>query len=90
MRRIEILEIKPIQNGNLKAFIKLKNGDVVFHDFRIVQQPKQRAWGSAPVSTWVDEAGLKHYKTIVEFPQVLKCEITDVVLSAWEGGNHER
>jgi hypothetical protein len=53
---VEVLEIKPIENGNLKAFVKLKIGDVVFHDFRIVQQAGQKAWVSAPISTWVDEA----------------------------------
>ena len=80
---IEVLEIKSIENGNLRAFVKLKIGDIVFHDFRIIKQPNQRAWVSAPVSTWVDETGLKHYKTIVEFPQELKREISEAVLNAY-------
>ncbi|MBC8461116.1 MAG: hypothetical protein H8D67_24285 [Deltaproteobacteria bacterium] len=80
---VEILEIKPIENGNLKAFVKLKIGDVVFHDFRIVQQPNQRAWVSAPVSTWVDEAEQARYKTIIELPPKLKREISEAVLNAY-------
>jgi len=90
LQRIKVLEIRQIENGNLKAFVKLKICDVVFHDFRIVQQPNQKAWVSAPVSSWVDEAGLRRYKTIVEFPQELKREIKDVVLSAWKEANSDR
>ena len=83
MRHIEVLDIRPIQNGNLKAFVKLRIGETIFHEFRVVQQPKQRAWISAPVSTWIDETGLKHYKTIVEFPKDLKHEISETVLNAY-------
>lgn len=83
LRRIKILEIRQIDNGNLKAFVKLKIGEIVFHDFRIIKQPNQRAWVSAPISTWVDETGKTRYKTIVEFPQELKREISEAVLNAY-------
>lgn len=84
MIHIEVLEIKPLLNGgNLKAFVKLKIGETIFHDFRVIQQMGKRAWVSAPVTSWIDTNGSTQYKTLIELPQRLKSIISEAVLSAW-------
>ena len=89
MAIIKVLEIKTVQNGNLKALAKLKIGETIFHDFRVVQQPGQRAWVSAPVTSWTGNDGKIQYKTVIEFPKRLKDAVADVVLEAWNRQHRE-
>jgi DNA-binding cell septation regulator SpoVG len=66
---IQVFEIKKVTKpGNLKAFVKIQIGETVFHDFRIVQQPGQKAWISPPQASWQDQGGKTHYKALIEFP----------------------
>ena len=90
MIHIEVLEIKPLLNGgNLRAFVKLQIGETIFHDFRIIQQPGQRAWVSAPQAMWIDKDSHTRYKTLIEFPHRLKSIISEAVLSAWQQQQQE-
>jgi hypothetical protein len=54
----EIIEWEPQRDrGNLKAFFSVRIGQVILHDFRLVQQPGQKAYVQAPIRTWVKPDG---------------------------------
>lgn len=82
---IKVLQIKSINgNGNLKAFATVQVDDWIIHDWRIVQQPGQRAWVSVPQMAWTGEDGNKKYKALISIPGDLKQQIEVAILSAWE------
>jgi hypothetical protein len=54
---IEVLEVRPVNAGNLKAFAKVKLGCVVIHGCRVVQQDGQRPWGCDATDTCSPESG---------------------------------
>lgn len=81
---IQILEIKKVDNGGaLQAFAKIKLGEIICCDFRIVQQPGQRAWVSVPQVSWTDNEGKTHYKNLVELSKNLKDDVFKMILGAW-------
>ena len=80
---IEVLEIKPIAKGNLKAFVKIRLGDIVINGVRIIQQAGQQAWVSCPQQT-VERDGEKSYFPIIQLSKPLKLEMQTKVLAAWE------
>jgi hypothetical protein len=41
---IEVLAVRAVDRGNLKAFAKVRLGAVVIHGVKVVQQPNQRPW----------------------------------------------
>ena len=84
MTSVEVLKITPVRNGNLEAFVKLRIGETVIHDFRIIQQRGQRPWVSAPIVSWIDTDGSTQYKTLIDFPHRLKDAVSDAVLTAWK------
>lgn len=87
MTPIEVVEMK-ILSGNgdrrLKAFVSVKVGDWALHDWRIIQQPGQRAWVSVPQASWRDESGQVRYRALLSLPGELKQRIDVAILSAWE------
>ena len=83
---VEILAVRPLTNaGNFRAFASVRIGEVMIHDFRIVQQPGQRAWVSPPQREY-EKDGQKKYAAIVELSDALKREVSRVVLAAGERG----
>lgn len=84
MATIEVLKIKPIAKGSLRAFVSVKLGGVTVHDCRIVQQDGQNAWVSMPTREYQGQDGKKKYAPIVELSDTLKAEVNRVVLLAWE------
>lgn len=83
---IQVIEVKPVNQGNLKAFVSIQLEDIVFHDFRIIQQAGQRAWVSVPQSSWKNQNGKTCYKPLVELPASLKEQVSKTVLDEW--GNY--
>lgn len=82
---IKVVEVK-LMNGDrpLKAFITVQVSDWLIHDWRIVQQPGQRAWGSVPQTSWKDKDGKVQYRALLTIPGELKQRIEVAILSAWE------
>jgi hypothetical protein len=81
---VKILEVKPMERGNLRAFVKIQIGPLVMSDFRIIQQPGQRAYVSPPQSEY-EVSGKKRYKPLLEYPDVWKDAIENAALVAWRG-----
>jgi len=81
---IEVLEIKKVSNaGKLRAFAKLKLGEIICCDFRVIQQEGQKAWVSVPQLGWTGTDGKVRYKNMVELPEKLKSEVFKAILAAW-------
>jgi DNA-binding cell septation regulator SpoVG len=82
---IKVVEMKSM-NGDrpLKAFATVQINDWVIYDWRIIQQPGQRAWVSVPQVSWKDNDGKVKYKALLSIPGELKQRIEVAILSAWE------
>lgn len=78
--KIIIEKIKPIDKGNLKAFVDIKLGDsIVINGCRIVQQPGQKAWVSMPQN----EVEGKYYPVVKILNKTIKEEIEKAILNEW-------
>lgn len=83
---IELIAIKHINKGSLKAFATVKVANkVVIHSLRIIQQKGQSAWVSMPQTEVPSSNGGKpRYFPIVEVvDEDLKKQICETVLSSW-------
>jgi hypothetical protein len=89
MDNIEVLELRPVKKGNLRAFATLAIRGIVIRDCRIVQQPGQPAWVSPPQQSY-EVGGEKKWRTIVEFPRELRKPIEAAVLRAWQKDDHQQ
>ena len=77
--RVNVLTVKTLTEGNLRAIASVQIGPLVIHGCRVVQQPGQAAWTSAPQSEWTDAAGKKKYKSILEWPREWGQAITQAI-----------
>lgn len=87
IKRIEVVALRPMDRGNLKAFVSVRLGGVTIHDCRIVQQSGQRAWVSMPQREYADAEGQKKYSAVVELSDALKKVVADLILHTWEHGD---
>lgn len=95
--RIEIVSIRAVRAGsagNIRAFVDVQIGKpgncLEVRDFRIIQQPEQRAWVSPPQRQWKDEeTGRILYADLVRFPDAWKEAIRTAVLTAWQEGANQ-
>ncbi|MBU1206447.1 MAG: SpoVG family protein [Proteobacteria bacterium] len=89
----EVVELRVLAgNAPLKAFVSIRLGEWVIHDWRIVQKDGQRAWISVPQVSWKDKDGQVRYRALLSIPGEQKQQIEIAILSAWEkekkNGNH--
>lgn len=95
---IKIIKIR-LQNNSkpLKAFadIQLENGWIV-KDFRVIQQPGQKAYVVSPQASWRNREGVINFKTLITIPNDGKWQLEAAVLAAYQrekeqkGGSLER
>ncbi len=68
MESIKVVEFNLLNNDRpLKAFASVQVGDWIVNDWRIVQQPGQRAWVSVPQTSWKDKEGKVQYRALLVF-----------------------
>lgn len=76
-----------LQNNDkpLKAFadIQLSNGWII-KDFRVIQQPGQKAYVVAPQASWKNRQGGINFKTLVTIPDNSKWQLESAVLAAYQ------
>lgn len=79
--RIQVLNIRPINKGNLKAFAEIQLGEtLIISGCRIIQQPGQRAYVAFPQN----EANGKFYPVVTAVDKRFKEALEQKVLAAWE------
>lgn len=83
---MKVIKIR-LQNNDkpLKAFIdiQLSNGWII-KDFRVVQQPGQKAYVVAPQASWRNREGSINFKTLVTIPDNSKWQLESAVLAAYQ------
>jgi DNA-binding cell septation regulator SpoVG len=89
MAAIEVVQLRHLSGaGCLRALASVRLGGLVVHEFRIVQQPGQRAWVSPPqrpTRPRADGTG-SGWVALVEIPsKALKEKINEIVLAAFAG-----
>ena len=82
---IEVLDIRPVNQKALQAYVILRVGGITIHDMRIIQQPDQKAWVGAPQQVYEKKGSdKKHYKSFVEFTDSLKQRVDTIILEEWK------
>lgn len=81
---IEIIDLKPRQNGNVKAFCSVRIGGVVIKECKIVQQPGQTAWLSMPDRQWTGNDGKVRYFQLIELSDKLRVGVNGAAVAAWD------
>jgi hypothetical protein len=87
---IEVLEMRSVESGNLKAFAKIKLGCVVIYGCRIIQQPGQRPWVAlpqTPARKKADGSGAGWDPVIEITNRDVMDQIRGTMLEAWD--SHE-
>jgi len=79
---VQVVRIRRVEKGSLKAFATVMIDRITIRGFRIVQQEWQRAWVSVPQVEYMKD-GEKKYAPIVILPDALKREVDQAVLEAW-------
>jgi DNA-binding cell septation regulator SpoVG len=80
---IEVISMTRIDSGNLKAYVTVKIGEITIHDFRVIQQPNQRAYVSMPQRQYTTSDGQRGFRPLVDMPDALKQKVRDCVLAVW-------
>lgn len=80
---IKIASVKKFNYGSLRTFLSAEIVGVIIHDFKVVQQPNQKAYARAPEASWRDARNVTHYKPIVEFFEPLRSQVLEAVLDAY-------
>src|SRR5262249_3126314 len=85
-KTVEVVSIKHINKGSLRAFVTVKIADkLIIHSLRVIQQEGQQPWVSMPQTEAPQPNGAKpKYYSIVEIPdESLKKQVTEAVLRSW-------
>lgn len=82
---VELIAVRPIvSNGPIKAFVDIKLGDLVIHEFRIIKRDGQRLQIQTPITSWRGRDGIIRYRSLFSAPAELMQRIEVTILSAWE------
>ena len=84
----EVVELTPVQTGNLLAFVSVRIGReptaITVHKCRWIRQPGQVPFFLPPQEFWDGDDGKRRYKTLFEFPKAWRQPLTNAVVAAWE------
>jgi len=91
---VKILDVRLQNNGKpLKAFVDIEFNGLVIRDFRIIQQPGQKAYIVSPQTTWKGPQGKSNFKSIISMPNDIKWQVESAILTefqkAKEGSNEK-
>ena len=77
--------VRLVENaGSLRAYVSVKIGPLVVHDFRVIKQPEQDAWVSVPQKSWNTPQGERKFSPLLELPPDWKQPLTNAVIAAWQ------
>lgn len=81
---VKVVATRLFYSGNTKAFVSVQIGSLTIHDFRIVQQPNQRAYVAAPQTEYLTADNEKRFKPMLSYPDSWKEAIEKRVLAAYD------
>jgi DNA-binding cell septation regulator SpoVG len=86
---IEVLEVRRVDAGNLKAFATVELGCVILHGCRVIQQDGQRPWvplPQTPARAKADDTGAGWFPVIEITNRTVMDQFRDAVHEAWGRG----
>lgn len=81
---VEVVGIRRVNRGSLLAFADVQFGDIIIHDWRILQQPGRELWVGLPVRTWISTGGERFHAPLVTLEDGIKEQAVNGILEAWE------
>ncbi len=82
MIRPRILNIRPVEQGALRALVTLQIGPLVIYQARYIQQDGQRAYVSPPQEVVEGPGGQRRYIPLLKWPDEWKQPILEAVVAA--------
>lgn len=79
--RIEVLDIRPVNQGSIRAYARIKVGAFAIAGVKIVQQPGQRPWVRLPDRQGTDG---RWFPVVTCSSPALESAISEAVLAAWQ------
>jgi DNA-binding cell septation regulator SpoVG len=80
---VTIAEIKHVNKGSLRAFVKLFVNGVVINDARIVAAEGKDPFLAMPQRSWEDREGNTKYSNIVELDKDIRDAVQAKAIQAW-------
>jgi len=84
MSDVEVLQFKHRDGSFLKAYVTVRVGDWIIHEWRVVKRDGCRAQVDFPQATWRSPDGRVRYQNLLDIPGELKQRIEVAILAAWE------
>lgn len=81
---VRVLDLQPVKQGCLLAFLSVQVGQIKLHRVRLVQQPGQPARVLPPQEVWKDESGQRRYVSLVQLPRDWQPVLRAAALQAWQ------
>jgi hypothetical protein len=89
MENIEVVELRAVQKGCLKAFVDVLVGDFEIRGLRIIQQPNQRPFIHFPMVEY-EQGGQRLYAPVIRLHDAkLEKDIKAKVLAACQSQNQK-
>jgi len=80
---IKDIKIKPMEKGNLKAFVSATINDITINDMKIVQA--KELFVSMPSREYTDKEGNKKYSDIVWLNKEQQWEVQKAIINEYQG-----
>ena len=79
---IEVIGLRHVARGRLRAFADVLVGDLILRDFVILDGPDRRAFVGVPRKAWVNN-GQRYFTPIVDFRNGLRNKVEEAILLRW-------
>ena len=81
---IEVMKFRLMKGDHpVRAYVSIRAGDWIVHEWRIIQRPGYRAVVQVPITSWKDHDGRVQYRALLSMPADLQQQIEVAILSAW-------
>lgn len=83
--KIEIIDVRLVDNGFIKASIDFMLGDSIFYEWLVFDYGDGAGLNvSSPCNTWIDHLEVKRYKPLIKFQEPLAMEVSRCLLKAYK------
>jgi len=79
---IEVIGIRRVDRGRLRAFADVQLGDLILRDFVILDGPSKRAFVAVPRRMWVN-GGQRYFAPLIDFRNGMRNKVETAILLRW-------
>ena len=81
---MRVIAIRGVNKGTVRTVVDVGLGaSLIIKEFKVIQQPGQKAWVSPPSREWQGTGGKRHFAPLVELMGSLKPRGEQAILGAW-------